>query len=97
MTAPLVLDGECTVYVAHELRQRLMQALEAAPTLSLDLADVAEFDGAGLQLLIAARREAEQRGGTLQLVAASPVVAETLKLVGLGAWLAPATSLEAAA
>ena len=82
--ADLSLDGELTVYAVHELQPRLLQALDAHTPLRLDLSEVAEIDGAGVQLLLATAREAQQRGGQLAICAAAPCVADTLQLLGLG-------------
>jgi len=77
------LDGELTVYVVHALKDALLAALAHDPDLQLDLTDVHEMDGAGLQLLLSAQAEARQRGGDLQIAAASPQVEATLTLCRL--------------
>jgi anti-anti-sigma factor len=50
---------------------------------ALDLANVTEFDSAGVQLLLMARREAARLGKRLALQAASPAVRDTFALLGL--------------
>ena len=52
-------------------------------TVALELAEVDEFDSAGLQLLLLAHREAQRLGGSLELVDPSPAVTELLELAGL--------------
>ena len=64
--APFVLQGEWTVVQAAGNRPALLAAIEAGTT-RLDLSRVEEFDSAGLQLLLAARRSAVQRGSSLAL------------------------------
>ncbi len=83
MSTELAIDGECTVYRVHELREQLMTALSAGQPVVLDLADVAEFDGAALQLLLSARREAAARGTALHIRALSPMVSALLAQIGL--------------
>ncbi|MEV4141707.1 STAS domain-containing protein [Dactylosporangium sp. NPDC049742] len=69
MTVParrLELDGELTIVAAAEQQARVRGFLAESPApAELDLSGVTELDTAGLQILLAARREAEQRGTTL--------------------------------
>jgi anti-sigma B factor antagonist len=82
MSAPLRIEGELTVFTAHALKERVMTLLDGTcDTPCIDLCQVSEVDGAGLQLLMAARREATRRGRTLRLIALSPQVLEALDLV----------------
>jgi anti-sigma B factor antagonist len=82
---PLVLDGELTIYTAAETAMRLRAHLAERRVCDLDLSGVSELDGAGLQLLLWLRETLHARGGTLRLVAHSPVVAEVLSLLHLKA------------
>ncbi|MET7419085.1 STAS domain-containing protein [Dactylosporangium sp. NPDC005555] len=71
----LELDGELTVAMAAEQHARLRAFLgEGKGAAELDLSGVTELDTAGLQILLAARREAEQLGGTLAFREPSPAV-----------------------
>jgi anti-sigma B factor antagonist len=83
MSAPLTIEGELTVFTAHALKDRLMAALAQSTTLQVDLSGVSEVDGAGVQLLLAAKREAQQRGGTLALIGHPPQLIEALELADL--------------
>ncbi|MBL0728524.1 lipid asymmetry maintenance protein MlaB [Piscinibacter sp. HJYY11] len=85
--APQVLriDGEFSIYRAAELKPLLLQAVEASPVLEVDLSGVAEFDTAGLQLLLLAKRAAADRGHELRLVRHSAVVVDVLQLLDLAA------------
>ncbi|WP_443094347.1 STAS domain-containing protein [Pseudoduganella chitinolytica] len=89
--AALCIEGEMTIYRAAELKDVLFDALRQATAdaraLALDLSQVTEFDSAGVQLLLMARREAQRQGHPLQLVAHSPAVREVLNLTGLKARL----------
>jgi anti-anti-sigma factor len=75
------IAGEMTVYTAAELKPALVELLAAAPNAAaLDLASVAEFDSAGLQVVLASLRDANAKGATLRIVAASTAVREVLEL-----------------
>jgi anti-sigma B factor antagonist len=83
MNNRLAIEGELTVFTAHDMKTRLLDAMPPQGDLALDLREVSEFDGAGLQLLLSARHEAEQRGGTVRLTSLSDPVAAVLQLAGL--------------
>lgn len=76
-------SGELSIYQANSAKSALAAALAAGPLRELDLSAVSEFDTAGLQLLLLARRSAEQRGSRLHLVNPSPAVCEALTAAGL--------------
>jgi anti-sigma B factor antagonist len=86
---PLAVEGEMTIYRAAELKPALLEAVRTQDAPALDLSAVTEFDSAGLQLLLVARREAQRLGKSLPLTAASPAVREVCALLGIdfeGAW-----------
>lgn len=77
----LRVDGEMTIYRANEVAQSLFASLRAhAGDVDLDLSDVTEFDTAGLQLVLMARRMVEANGHRLDVVRPSECVAEVLAL-----------------
>ncbi|GFE86756.1 anti-sigma factor antagonist [Steroidobacter agaridevorans] len=77
----LRVDGEMTIYRANEVAQTLFASVRAhAGDVKLDLSDVSEFDTAGLQLVLMARRIVEANGHRLDLVRPSQCVAEVLDL-----------------
>ena len=89
-TSPvLALEGDLTIHHAAELKDRLLAAL-AAGTRCLDLSDVAECDSAGVQLLLAARRSAQESGQPLTLAPVSEPLREVLQRYGLLHLLGPA-------
>ncbi len=58
-TARLKLKGDCSIYEAFDLRVKLLELLQKAPVVTLDLSAVERVDGSFLQLLVAAQAEAE--------------------------------------
>ncbi|KFE57001.1 STAS domain-containing protein [Pseudomonas syringae] len=83
-TAHVNIDGELTIYTASELSAELLPRLGATPQMQIDLSQITEMDGAGLQLLIMVTREASRAGTALTLTGHSKAVLETLQLSGLG-------------
>ncbi|MBI5255563.1 MAG: STAS domain-containing protein [Burkholderiales bacterium] len=91
------LAGEMSIYRAAELKPLLLQAIdEGGPgPVEIDLADVSEFDTAGLQLLMLARVAAGQAGRELRLLAPSPAVQEVFALLDLAAHFGAAPTASA--
>lgn len=81
--ACLAVEGEMTIYRAAELKPALGDHVRTQDAPALDLSNVTEFDCAGVQLLLAARREAEHLGKHLAVHAASPAVREACALLGM--------------
>jgi anti-anti-sigma factor len=79
----LAVEGELTIYRAAELHPVLLDAVHTQDAPALDLSGVTEFDCAGLQLLLVARREARRLGKDLPLQGASPAVRDAFALLGL--------------
>ena len=83
----LALDGELTIYRAAETRTGLLAALSDSPEgLEIDLAGVTEIDSAGVQLLMAARRDAQARGQWLRFTGCNGPVSEVFALFDLTAF-----------
>jgi len=83
------LEGELTIYTAAEQWSPLLAALEDGGDLRIGLAAVTEVDTAGLQILLAVRREAERLGGAAEFHGASEPVREALAIVHLDGELGP--------
>jgi anti-anti-sigma factor len=81
--ACLAVEGEMTIYRAAELHPALLDAVRTIEAPALDLSAVTEFDSAGVQLLLVARREAGRLGKRLALQGASPAVRDAFALLGL--------------
>ncbi len=85
MTMSIPIQAELTVFQVHEVRPQWLAALESERDLTLDLAQVTEIDGAGMQLLLALRNEARLRGGAVHLINPSAQTAAMLELLRLDA------------
>lgn len=86
----LALGANLTISLAASSRERLVQAVEgAAAGMGLDLAKVADVEGASLQLLLAAQRELGARDARLTISRASIEVVEALRASRLDAMLRP--------
>jgi anti-anti-sigma factor len=78
------IEGEMTIYSAAALHAEAMAAINRAKKkTAFDLSRVTEFDTAGLQIILAARKHAVARGCSFGIVAASPIVRDALSLCGL--------------
>jgi anti-sigma B factor antagonist len=86
----LRLDGELTIYRAAELKTLLLEALEGAIALELELSGVTEIDSAGVQLLMLAKRHAQSLGRELRLAGHSAAVVEVFELFDLAAFFGDA-------
>lgn len=79
----LAITLDLTIYHAAALKQELMGKLKQHPAIELDLSQVSQMDTAGVQLLILAKRECQQQGKTLNIVAHSPAVHELMDFYNL--------------
>lgn len=73
-TDSVAISGELTIYHIEEVRAEIIAHAKA----SLDLSDVEDIDGAGLQVLLAYCRDRQQ-----SLKRVSEAVRDTLDLVGM--------------
>ena len=78
------IEGELTIYRASDIRNSVSKVLDSGNEIEIDLSRVTEIDGAGLQLLLAAKLESFARDAQLTLVGHSNAVRETLDLCDLG-------------
>lgn len=83
-TAGVAVGGEMNIYNALELKAALMKSIDESETVELDLSGVSEFDSAGLQLLLLARKECERGGKRLRFTAKSAPVESVIGLFNLG-------------
>lgn len=78
------LSIECVAALHQQLGQALTEHSGTA-ALTLDLAEVAEWDGAGLQLLLALAQAAAQAGQAVVLRSPPATLEQTLQQYGLAA------------
>ncbi len=78
-----LLPAALTIYEAQATQSVLLAALSASQpengALEIDLSQVSDFDGAGLQLMLAVERAARQRGQQVSLLQAPPCVVRILE------------------
>lgn len=90
----MALAGELTVMNAGDIRNRLLDALADTDDVDVDLSQVTEIDTAGVQLIVAAKREAEERHKALHFSGCSGAVLDVMGLLGLAAYLTDAMGAE---
>ena len=82
----VAIDGAMTIYDAAANKQALIEALDGAAELEIDLARVTEMDTAGVQLLVLVKREAQKAGKALRLAAHSQASLDVLDRYNLGSY-----------
>lgn len=78
------IEGELTIYRVSGIHENISKVLASGNAIEIDLSHVTEIDGAGLQLLLAAKLESFARDAQLTLVGHSNAVREMLDLCDLG-------------
>ena len=81
------IKGELSIFTAAVLRQQLLDALDGETDVEVDLSAVSEMDSAGMQLMVAAKREAGVRNKSLRFTGHSPAVFDVLELCDLSGHL----------
>jgi anti-sigma B factor antagonist len=81
----LALAGEIDLYTAPRLQSELTSALSAnkSAQIVVDMSAVEFCDSTGMNVLLAAQRVANERGGDLTLAAPRPSVRKILEVTGL--------------
>jgi anti-anti-sigma factor len=87
--AAVALAGECDLAARDDCTTALLRAVDAAPTVVVDLGAVTFLDSSGLHALVTAHHAALERGGRLCVVNACGMVAQVLDLTGVGGLLSP--------
>ncbi|WP_215398703.1 STAS domain-containing protein [Rheinheimera oceanensis] len=82
----LHIEGEMTIYTAALLQQQLQLYIGQYSELELNLSQVSDIDSAGLQLLMAAKRQVTNQGAVLRLTGHSPAVLEVFDLCNMAAF-----------
>lgn len=82
--AVVTVGGEIDLYTAPQLRNGLVEALEAgARRLVIDMSRTEFCDSTGISVLLSAMKRSRDRGGDLELVAPKPAVMKVLQVTGL--------------
>jgi anti-sigma B factor antagonist len=84
--ARMTIQRDLTIYQAETLKAELLAGMMGQTLIELDLSQVAEIDTAGIQLLMLAKRESQQQGQTLSIVAHSPAVRELLDFFNIAGY-----------
>lgn len=79
----LRIEGDMTIYRAAEWKSVLLTPFE---TLDVDLSAVGEIDCSGIQLLMLAKKTAQQRQCEIRMIALSPAVVEAFDLLNLAGY-----------
>jgi anti-sigma B factor antagonist len=82
------VQGQVDLYVAPDLKERLLDALERGDgRIVVDVTESTFLDSTALSTLFSAHRRARRRGGRVVLVNTSSEIARTLSITGLDAIL----------
>ncbi|MEZ5444265.1 MAG: STAS domain-containing protein [Gammaproteobacteria bacterium] len=81
--ASVSVEDSLDIRVVVDLRAQLLDALEKAETVIVDLSRVSSADAAGLQLLLGAQRHASACGRRLELAGATPALRSAASAAGL--------------
>lgn len=79
----IAIEGELSIFTAVSIRERLLEALDEGTEIEVNLSKVSEMDSAGVQLMIAAKREAAERNKPLCFTGHSSAVIDILDLCDL--------------
>jgi anti-sigma B factor antagonist len=75
----IAIQGELNIYTATEWRDRLINEAAGHDDIEVDLGEIAEIDCAGLQLLLALRRQAANENRQLRFTPCSDAVRSFLE------------------
>lgn len=82
----VALQGEMTIYQAHELAEKFLPLLQKDEDLVIDLSQVSDVDCSCAQMLMLARRHCQARGHACVLVNHSQPVIDVFETLGLVSW-----------
>jgi len=83
----IAIEGELSIFTAATERLHLLDAFESGNEEEVDLSQVSEIDSAGIQLMVAAKREAATRSTSLRFTGHSPAVFDIIELCDLAGHL----------
>lgn len=76
-------DGELTIYVANDLKDKVNECVSSANSISLDLSKVEEIDTTCVQLLLQTKQACDSAEKSFAITEISPAVQDVLNLCGL--------------
>ena len=76
----LSIEGDFTIFTAEAIKTRLLEALNEGQEIEVDLSGISEMDSAGLQLMVAAKREAATQEKALRFAGHSQAILSTMDL-----------------
>jgi len=79
----LSIDEDFTIFAIDALKRELSDEMDIYDRFELDLANVEEFDSAGIQLLLAFRNELMKQKKDLKLIAMSDPVKKLMENYGV--------------
>ena len=79
----VTIDGELTIYQAAEVCEKLKQQLEQCAAMEIDLQSITEIDTAGVQILLALKRDAVGMDKAVGIVMHSEPVVEAFELMNV--------------
>lgn len=79
----VVLQGAIDIFFAADLRQSALALLEGGDDVAVDCEKLARLDTAALQILLALKKELEQRGKKLRMTELGSEPARFVGLAGL--------------
>ncbi|HXA47103.1 MAG TPA: STAS domain-containing protein [Burkholderiaceae bacterium] len=82
----LQIKGEMSIYRALELKELIVASMVETEDLEVNLAEVTELDTAGIQVLMLAKRMAQEMQRNFRLTAHSPAVLEVFEILNLAAY-----------
>ena len=87
------IDGELSIFSAAALQQRLLDAISTGKEIEVDLSQVSEMDTAGIQLMVAAKREAADQKKLLRFAGHSQAVLDLIELFDLSEYFGDPLSI----
>lgn len=93
----LQISGDMTIYEAAELQDLLKTTLAENDSVQVDLINVNEIDSSGVQLMVAAKKQAVIDNKNVQFVGHSQAVIGLLDLLDMTAYLGDPIVMESSA
>jgi anti-anti-sigma factor len=81
-TGELVVSGNLDIDVARQVGETIAECLNQSPQVTLNLAGVESCDAAGLQVLLACRKQARASGIPIRFSAVSEALGATAAALG---------------